>query len=94
MVSRIFLHYESTKFYVAKYLHSQYIRINKQTQFYKNFVVFKVALSIYFQHPWTALILKGVNVFQRNKAWCGGAIVSKRHIGGFYLQLFNFIFSY
>ena len=40
----------------------------------------KICFIYIFQHPWIALILKGPNVFQRNKVWCGGAIVSKRHV--------------
>ena len=40
----------------------------------------KICFIYIFQHPWIALILKGPNIFQRNKVWCGGAIVSKRHV--------------
>ena len=39
------------------------------------------------------MILKGANIRQRNKVWCGGAIVSKRHIGGFYVHIFMLNFS-
>ena len=46
----------------------------------ENTFAIKLFYIYFFQHPWTALILKGPNVFQRNKVWCGGAIVSKRHI--------------
>ena len=40
----------------------------------------KICFIYIFQHPWIALILKGPNIFQRHKVWCGGAIVSKRHV--------------
>ena len=37
--------------------------------------------NIFFQHPWTALILKGDNFPERIRSlWCGGAIVTTRHI--------------
>ena len=38
-------------------------------------------ILIFFQHPWTALILKGDNFPERIRSlWCGGAIVTRRHM--------------